>query len=256
MGQTLYYHPVIGSTNTQLKHLAEQGTPHGTLVLAEEQTAGRGRFERRWEAPTGSSLLMSILLRPDFLSPGQATWLTMISALAVVEAVESVTGLQAGLKWPNDVVFDGRKLAGLLTETGFNGSRLAWVVLGTGLNVNLSPAQLPAEMRSRVGSVQMFLQRPISRLEILQAYLSCLESRYLALENGYEPHQEWAARLTTLGQQITVKHSNGSPPIKGLAEAVREDGALLLRLPDGSLEPVLAGDVTLNGAALPQTELV
>ena len=120
VGHTIYYWPTIGSTNDELKRLAqEEGAPEGTLAIADDQSAGRGRLDRKWMAPAGSSLLMSLLFRPAFLDPAHAQQLTMICSLAAADAVAQVTGLQPDLKWPNDLLWQGKKLAGVLTELGF-----------------------------------------------------------------------------------------------------------------------------------------
>jgi BirA family biotin operon repressor/biotin-[acetyl-CoA-carboxylase] ligase len=250
-GQTVYYYPQIGSTNTALKQLADAGAPEGTLLLADEQLAGRGRFERRWHAPAGSSLLTSLLFRPTFLAPDQAQHLTMLCALGAVEAIAAQTGLQIGLKWPNDLVYGGRKLAGILTELSFAGDQLAWGVVGLGLNVNLdfeaiaglaTPGNPP--LSATATSLQTVLGQPVSRLALLCAYLVQVEERYDALRAGESPRAAWAERLITLGREVTV--SGSGVAFHGLAEAVDDVGALLVRRPDGRLERVLAGEVTLT----------
>lgn len=247
-GRAVHYFDRIGSTNTELKRLAEQGAPEGTLLVADEQLAGRGRFERRWHAPPGCCLLASLLFRPGRfgLPAGQAQQVTMVCALAAVEAVAEVTGLAVGLKWPNDLVYQDRKLAGLLTELGFAAETLDWVVVGLGLNVNLDFAsESGPPLSETAASLQTILGRPVSRLALLRAYLVRVEEGYEALRAGHSPHPAWAGKLTTLGRQVTV--SGPGQTLHGLAEAVDEDGALLLRLADGSLRRVLAGDVTLRG---------
>jgi biotin-(acetyl-CoA carboxylase) ligase len=167
IGRTVYYWPAINSTNDELKRLAEEGVPEGTLAITDEQLAGRGRLERKWIAPAGSSLLMSLLFRPSFLAPSQVQQLTMICSLAAADAVNKITGLRPALKWPNDLLLEGRKLAGLLTELGFahiisnsdvgkspsdrpggehsrRANALAWGVVGVGLNVNIDFGALSA----------------------------------------------------------------------------------------------------------------
>jgi BirA family biotin operon repressor/biotin-[acetyl-CoA-carboxylase] ligase len=253
VGQTVYYWPAVGSTNDELKRLADEGAPEGTLAIADEQTAGRGRLRgRTWVAPAGSSLLMSLLFRPAWLAPAQAQQITMLCALAAADAVAQLTGLQPGLKWPNDLLLDGKKLAGVLTELGFVGDKLAWAVVGVGLNINADFAGQPelpalgpqAQVAATAISLSMALGRPVSRLRLLHAYLASVEARYQALRAGQSPHREWAARLATLGQAVTVHAPDGVH--QGIAEGVDEAGALLLRQPSGELARVLAGDVTLK----------
>jgi BirA family biotin operon repressor/biotin-[acetyl-CoA-carboxylase] ligase len=250
-GQTVYYVEQIGSTNVELKALAAEGAPEGTLYITDEQVAGRGRFNRRWHAPPGSSLLMSLLFRPTFLAPTQTSHLTMLCSLAAIEAIEAITGIQIGIKWPNDLVYEGQKLAGILTEIGYVGSELAWVVVGMGLNVNVDfmAAAAPTTPEDRplaatATSLQMILGEPVSRSTLLRAYLLRVEDQYTMLRRGYSPQPAWAERLTTLGETISVSSSESTR--HGLAEAVDENGALLVRWPDGQLERVIAGDVTLR----------
>jgi BirA family biotin operon repressor/biotin-[acetyl-CoA-carboxylase] ligase len=241
VGQNLVYLPETGSTNDVARRLAGEGAPDGTLVLTDHQTAGRGRLDRRWEAPPGSSLLSSLLFRPS-LAPRQVQRLTMICGLAVADAVEATTGLRVGLKWPNDVVQEGGKLGGILTEVGLEGARVEYVVVGIGLNVNLDPARLPGKLLLPATSLSHLLGHEVDRLALLWALLQAVERRYLALQAGESPQVEWAARLVTLGHPVRV--SLGDRLLAGVAEGVNADGALLVRLADGHRETILAGDVS------------
>ena len=243
VGRNLIYLDETGSTNDRARHAAEAGAPEGTLVVTDHQTAGRGRFERRWAAPPGSSLLMSLLFRPT-LPPQQVQRLTMICGLAAVDAVSRVTGLQVGLKWPNDVVAAGAKLGGILTELQVQGSQVAHVVVGIGLNVNLDPAQLPGDLLLPATSLSYELDRFVPRLPLLLTFLHGVEQRYLSLVEGVSPHIEWASRLVTVGQPVSV--STSGTVLEGVAEAVDADGALLVRLPEGRLERVTSADVSLK----------
>ncbi len=246
VGQEVHFWPEIGSTNDEARRLARAGAPEGTLVIADYQTAGRGRLERRWLAPPGSSLLLSLIFRPN-LAPSQAQRLTMASGLAIVEAVEQATGLAVGLKWPNDVVAGAAMLGGILAEFALGGQELDHAVVGVGLNVNVQPAELPQDLLLPATSLSQLLGKPVPRLPLLQTLLRAVERHVLALAAGNSPHEEWAARLVTLGHEVTVAGSG--PTFKGRAEAVGPDGALLVRRADGRLETVLAGDVTLRDHA-------
>jgi len=260
IGRRIDYHPTIGSTNEEAKALAAAGAPDGTVVVADEQTAGKGRMGRRWLAPRHSGLLMSLILRPE-LPPSEAGRLTMLCSLAAAEAIESQTGLRVGIKWPNDLVIARpgadssgaeRKVAGVLTETAVIGDRLAFAVVGLGLNVNLEPAALGPVMVTAT-SLQAELGRPVDRAGLLIAILRRIEARYLETSGGVaawqatEPaiHAAWAERLVTLGREVTV--SGGEDVVHGVAEGVDPDGALLLRDMAGNLHRIVIGDVSLRG---------
>jgi BirA family biotin operon repressor/biotin-[acetyl-CoA-carboxylase] ligase len=242
IGQSVVHYFSLGSTNEVLKELAAQGAPEGTLVIADEQTAGKGRLDRKWLAPPGTSLLLSILFRPD-LAPNQAPRLTMTCSLAIAEAIEGLTGLSVGLKWPNDIFIHGKKAGGILTESGTTGGRLDYVVVGMGLNVNLAVSTLP-ELRGVATSLSQELGREVSRLELLWRILEGIETRYNSLRRGESPHEEWMARLISLGRQVRV--TTPDVVLAGWAEGVDADGALILRTPDGQRQRVLAGDVILR----------
>lgn len=241
IGQTVFYWPSVDSTNEEARRLAGLGAPEGTLVLADHQTAGRGRLGRRWEAPPGSSLLISVILRPHLGAP-QIHRLTMIAGLAMAEAIEAETGLWVALKWPNDLLIGEAKVGGVLAEAALVGDRVEYAVVGLGLNVNLDPTQLPGPLLAAASSLSQALGRRVARRPLLQAFLRALERRYQQLQAGILPHREWAGRLTMLGRPVIV--TVGEEVLEGVAEGVDGDGALLVRLADGSLRLVVAGDVT------------
>ena len=195
-----------------------------------------------WRA-TGFSVLVIALC-----SGAQAQQLTMVCSLAVCDAIAAVAGLQAQVKWPNDVLIGGRKVCGILTELGLSGDRLDYALLGVGVNVNLDLAEAPPLMAPAT-SLSAERGGTVSRLALLAAFLEGMETRCDALEAGRSFHEEWARRLATIGEQVWV--TSGEEQWRGEAIGVDEDGALLLRLDDGGLRRVLAGDVTLRppGAA-------
>lgn len=234
----------LGSTNTALKEMAEDGAPAGTLLITDFQEAGKGRFDRRWEAPAGTSLLFSLLFRPGWPAR-RASWLTMCAGLAVVEAVEAKTDLHAGLKWPNDVMLataEGwRKTAGLLLETELEDEQLRLAVLGIGLNVNIPPEQLPT-----AGATSLLAAggERTPRLPLLATLLERLERWYEGAEGEESPQPAWNSRLITLGRRIRV--SGGPETVKGTAQGTDEWGRLLVRDDEGRVHAVPAGDVTLR----------
>jgi BirA family biotin operon repressor/biotin-[acetyl-CoA-carboxylase] ligase len=245
LGQRLMVLPRTGSTNDVAKSLASRGAPEGTVVVADEQTAGRGRLDRRWLAPPGTCLLFSVLFRPQ-LEPLQANRLTMLCSLAAADAIYTLAGLRVGLKWPNDLIVGTRtwrKLAGVLTETGLVGSRLDFAVVGIGINVNVGPAALPG-LAPDATSILAETERETDRTALLAVLLAGVEERYARMRAGESPHAEWAARLATLGRQVEVTTPQGT--LTGVADAVDEDGALMLRAHDGTLRRLVAGDVTLR----------
>ena len=243
----------IPSTNDVTKGEGRRGAPEGLVVVADEQTAGRGRLDRRWIAPAGTSLLCSLLFRPN-LPLAQAHRLTMISSLAAAEAIERVTGLTASLKWPNDLIVSSalpaargewRKLGGILTETGLDGDTLAFVVVGIGINVNV-PAEVLPDVDPHATSILAETGETVDRSELLLALLSGIEERYGRLQDGVSPHQEWSQRLATIGKPVTASTPDGV--LHGVAEGVDPNGALLLRTQDGSVRRLIAGDVSLARA--------
>jgi BirA family biotin operon repressor/biotin-[acetyl-CoA-carboxylase] ligase len=245
-------HPVVwfdsvGSTNDEARNLLTKGAMDGTIVLADEQTAGRGRLDRSWYSPPGSGLWLSLIFPPD-LAPDQTPWLAMITGLAAAEGVEQVTGLRPVLKWPNDLLLANpatgetgyRKVAGILTELSFQDSRVEAVIVGLGLNVNTDFRHQP-ELASRATSLATVSGHPVDRTELLVAILSRLDVRYQAVRAGQSPAPDWAGRLVTIGQPVRVRM--GPDLVEGQAEGVDPDGALRLRQSDGRVIRVIAGDV-------------
>ena len=249
LGHPTLYLPRVGSTN-DVAHKRAAGAPDGLLVLTDEQTAGRGRLDRAWWAPPGASLLMSLLLRPP-LPAHLAGQLPMCLGLAAVEGIEQATGLRPALKWPNDVLWAGRKLGGMLTELRTSGEQLDYVVLGLGINVNIEFGDLgrahavPAELAATATSLLMAAGRPVERLTLLAAILARCEWWYERVLAGELLHKAWAARLDTLGRDVKVGLPSGT--LYGVAAGVTPEGALIVRTPGGREEVIWAGDVTSLG---------
>jgi BirA family biotin operon repressor/biotin-[acetyl-CoA-carboxylase] ligase len=240
MGQQVVCYESITSTNDAAKQLAVEGALDGTVVIAEEQTAGRGRHGRRWLAPAGSSLLVSCILRPS-LSPEELPLLLMASALAVAQAIEESTGLLVNLKWPNDILLRNRTAGGILIETGLSGEDVDYAVIGIGLNVNAAMTTIP-ELATTATSISAELGESASRLKILRALLRCMETEYILLQTGASPASRWTGRLSQLGQQVEVDTPWGREI--GRIEEVEADGTLVLLRTDGTMAHVRVGDVT------------
>ena len=233
------------STNDIIERLARDGVKEGVAVFAESQTKGRGRLGRRWVSPAGKGLWFSVLLRPPML-PQEVTRLTVASATALRRAIQEQTGLSPQIKWPNDILVQGRKVAGILTELSAELDRVRYVVLGMGVDVNLSLAEFPAELRKTSGSLKMALGRPVPRAELAVAILRQLDDDYARVCAGDfgSVADEWEKHCATLGHRVVIRAGGGQT--SGRAEALGEDGALLLRTEHGRLERIVGGDVEVE----------
>lgn len=239
IGQEISCYPSLPSTNDVAKARAQEGAKEGTVIVAEEQTAGRGRMKRRWLSPRGGIALSIILYPPlDYLPS-----LIMVASLAVAHAVELVTSLKAQIKWPNDVLVNGKKVCGILVESDVRGNKVDYAVIGIGINVNLKLSEFP-QIAPIATSLSQELGRDVSHCEMVRSLLAEAERLYLALASGDLVFKQWQERLVTLGQEVRV--SSAEAIYKGIAEAVASDGSLLLRQPDGNLLKIVAGDVTLR----------
>jgi BirA family biotin operon repressor/biotin-[acetyl-CoA-carboxylase] ligase len=232
------------STNMVAFRLAEEGAEEGTVVVSEAQHHGKGRMGRRWESPPGVNLYCSLILCPPIF-PMQAAQLTFLSAVAVARAISETTALQPEIKWPNDVLVGGRKVAGLLNEMSAETEKINFIVLGIGININMRQDQFPEDLRHPATSLALEAGRDISRLDVTRALLTALDDFYDAyLAHGYDPiREEWLSRCTMNGREVRVTFQNSVQ--EGMVMGIDEDGALLIRLHDGRVERVMAGDVTM-----------
>ena len=238
LGREIIYYERVGSTNDEARRLAGEGAEEGTLVIADEQSAGRGRLGRPWLAPARQALLFSLIFRPD-RPPRELFPLIMLASVACLHAIEKETGLAVAIKWPNDLLLDGRKVAGILSEIGQPAKR-PYVIVGIGLNVNVDFQSWP-ELGAQATSLREALGRPVPRLPLLQEILRQIELAYDRFRAGYSPYDEWVAHLSTLGREVRVTTAEGT--LAGRAVAVDSDGALCLVLPDGTRRRILTGDV-------------
>ena len=237
IGKRVIYYPNLPSTMEIARQEARQGAVAGTVVVADEQTAGRGRLKRVWLSPEGS-LALSVILYP---SVAYLPSLIMVASLAVAHSIGAVTGLKSQLKWPNDVLVNGRKVAGILIENSVRGNMVDYAIIGIGVNVNLRLANFP-EIPPTATSLSDELGRDVLRLDLIRHLLVEIERLYLALPSGGSVYQEWRDNLVTLGREVHIK--SGENDYEGIAESVASDGSLLLRPPDGSLTKIVAGEVT------------
>ena len=231
----------VTSTQAWMSDWAEMGAREGLVLIAREQTAGRGRLSRHWESPAGG-LYLSLLLRPA-IPLTQANRITMLVSLAAIDACQTMAGIQPRPKWPNDLLLDGRKLAGVLTELASEGTRLRHAVIGLGLNVNNDFDDGPLA-RTAI-SLRQAADRPLDVDAVADAFLAALARRYDAFRAGDSPHAEWARRLEPLGQQVQVARP-GRPLLEGRAVGVTPEGALRVRDDAGIEHIVWAGDVEIR----------
>jgi BirA family biotin operon repressor/biotin-[acetyl-CoA-carboxylase] ligase len=242
IGRNIIFLDEVESTNTFCVKLAELGAPNGTVVVSESQTKGRGRLGREWASPRGGNIYMSILLRLG-ISIKDATPLTLMAAVASTRSLREKTGLMVEIKWPNDLMANGRKLGGILTETKARAGRAVLTVLGIGINVNIEPADLPEGVRETATSVKHETKRSHSRAILIASLLEEINSWYsLFSRGGRDPVlREWKRLSSTLGNHVRVE--TGRETVFGLAEDINGDGNLLLRLRSGRQKSIRSGDV-------------
>ena len=242
LGKKFHYFPEIDSTNSHARELAERGAAEGEVVLAESQSQGRGRLGRRWESPPFSNLYLSVILRPK-LPPVRASQITLMAAVALAETVSWFIPQKPAIKWPNDILVDGRKLAGILTEAVCLPDRVAYVILGVGVNVNYPIDSMPPELRQRAISLVDLTRVEVSRESFLRRLIQDLDRCYGVLEQaGFEPlAPRWEAHFGQRGQRVRIELLDQI--IVGRALGIAQDGALLVEGDDGALQRVIAGDV-------------
>lgn len=239
MNFTLIRLPRITSTQDWVRGWAELGAREGLVVQALEQTAGRGRLKRTWQSPPGRGLYISVLLRPD-VPATQAAQLTMIVSLAAIDACIAVAGVTPCPKWPNDLLLEGRKLAGVLTELESENGRLGFAIIGLGLNVNVDFSS--SALAATAISLKEAAGHELSFDALRDAYLAALAERYRRFLAGESQHAAWAANLEPLGRRVRVKMP-GPTELIGQTVGVHADGALLIRDDGGTLHTIWAGDV-------------
>jgi BirA family transcriptional regulator, biotin operon repressor / biotin---[acetyl-CoA-carboxylase] ligase len=244
MGRTIYAFAEIDSTNTRARELAEEGAPEGTLVVAEHQSRGRGRMDRGWVSPPGENLLFSLLLRPD-LTPRETFSLIMLASVSLCRAVQTETGLEAGIKWPNDIYLNGKKLAGILAEFAADSDRVNHIIIGLGVNVNWSPPQLPPGSQPAT-SLGQEAGRKISRVNLLAGFLNQVEGLYReAKRQGYQSlRREWDRLSLVTNRPVRIE--TGQETWQGLARGIDAQGGLIVSLADGQERLFYSGDVHLR----------
>jgi len=233
-----------GSTNLEAYRLAEQGAPEGTLVLADTQNQGKGRLGRCWHSPPGVNLYCSLILRPS-IPPVAAFQLTFLSAVAVARAIESEARLRPFIKWPNDILVNGKKAAGLLNEMSAEVDRVNFIVLGIGVNLNMRADQFPGDLRHPATSLFLETGEAVNRLSFVRTLIETLDELYdRYLRDGYAPvREEWLERSGMVGLRVAV--DGPTERLEGVVVGIDDSGALLVDQPGGPVARVLAGDVRI-----------
>ena len=242
IGRSVRYYQSTASTMDDAAQCARDGADEGAVVVAETQTASRGRLGRRWVSDAGN-LYFSVLFRPN---ADALPLLSPLAGVAVARAIRQAAGLYPAIKWPNDIMIDGRKVAGILAESAMSGSRIEHAIVGIGVNVALDTSADP-EIAATAASLNQLAGADVDRAELLRRILQHLDALYLDLKRGRSPVPEWRRWLDTLGQRVTVTHHGNANT--GLAEDIDEHGNLLLRTDAGQLLTLTAGDITLRTAA-------
>ena len=237
------YFGELDSTNRKAKEMAAEGAPEGTLVVAEEQSRGRGRIGRSWYSPAREGIYMSLILRPK-LPPNEAPKITLVTGVSVAEALLAVTPLQPAIKWPNDILVNGRKICGILTETSTEMDAIDFVVVGVGMNVNTP--EFPDELNEIGTSIYLETGKAFDRVTLLQEFLHQFEQLYFTfLKSGFESiGKRWGELSILMGKDVTVQMIDRS--CSGRVLKLDRDGALIIRSENGELEKIYSGDIHIH----------
>ncbi|MDZ5711989.1 biotin--[acetyl-CoA-carboxylase] ligase [Jeotgalibacillus haloalkalitolerans] len=242
LGRFVHFFESVESTQKIAHRLAQENADEGTLVIAEEQVSGRGRMARTWYSPKGTGIWMSLLLRPS-LPPQKAPQFTLIAAVAIVEAIEKVCGLKVDIKWPNDLLINGKKITGILTELQADSEQIHSLIIGIGINVNQDIEDFSEEIQQIATSLHIESGKTFSRAGIVQEILFNLEKYYAVyISEGFEPIKEiWEKYAITIGKHITARTLNKE--IKGLASGITNEGVLKLIDENGETHLIYSADI-------------
>jgi BirA family transcriptional regulator, biotin operon repressor / biotin---[acetyl-CoA-carboxylase] ligase len=242
IGHNIHWEYEVDSTNTLALQLAERGAPEGTVVISEHQKRGRGRMGRTWVSLPEIGIYLSVILRPNFV-PTNASRITFMAAIAVVEAIEQALGLKAAIKWPNDVMLGGKKVSGILTELKAEMECIHYAIVGIGINANNN--KFPKAFQDKVTSLALEMKAKVPRIKIVQALLQSLEHWYMMTlgANSEQTFERWRELSGTLGKRVSV--NVGDAIWEGVANRLGPDGSLYLTLDSGVEKQILAGDVTM-----------
>lgn len=245
LGRFIHFEESVESTQKIAHKLAYDGMKEGTIVVAEEQISGRGRLDRKWHSPKYTGIWMSVLLRPN-LPPPKAPQLTLIAAVAIVQAIEEVTSLHPNIKWPNDILLNGKKIVGILTEMQAEADKINSVIIGIGINVNQQLEHFPEELQAIASSLLIESGNTYNRAKLIQVILTKLEKLYdQYLQHGFLPIKlMWESYALSIGKQIIARTITGS--IKGVAKGITDDGVLMLEDKDGKTHYIHSADIEME----------
>lgn len=243
-GHTVHYEETVTSTQEIAHRLAREGAEEGTLVVADEQTGGRGRLGRPWHSPKGTGIWTSLILHPN-IPPRVAPQLTLLTAVGVVKGIQAACGLDCDIKWPNDILVGGRKLVGILTELVADPDRISSVIIGIGMNVNVKTTDFPAELREKATSIYVETGKEMNRAELLQRILEQTERLYQDyLREGFRfVKLLWESHAASLGNVIQARTLQGT--LVGRAIGLSDDGFLILEDADGKRHEISSADIEL-----------
>lgn len=245
LGREIHYRDVLPSTNIKALQLAAEGAVEGTLVVTDEQTSGRGRMNRTWHSPSGKGVWMSLILTPD-IPVAKTPQLTLLTAVAVAQALEEVSSLQMQIKWPNDILCNGKKIVGILTELQAEADRVSSIIVGIGINVNQSQSDFPTEIQSIASSLSIEQKTMFDRARIIQTILKKFEERYLEfLSDGFKSIKPiWESYAAIQGKEITARTLQGL--ISGKSLGIDDEGVLLLVTKEGDIKKIYSADIDLH----------
>ncbi|MCD7033392.1 biotin--[acetyl-CoA-carboxylase] ligase [Metabacillus sp. GX 13764] len=246
LGRHIHFEESVGSTQKTAHALAGSGAEEGTIAVADQQTEGRGRLSRSWHSPKGKGIWMSTILRPE-IPLNKTPQLTLLAAVAIVQAIEESTGLSPDIKWPNDILINGRKAVGILTELQAEADRVHSVIIGTGLNINHEKNDFPEELHGIATSLRMESGQKFNRAQIIQEILLKLETLYdQYLTHGFKPVKLlWESYAISLNRRITARTLQGA--VSGRAIGIDDEGVLLLQKDNGETERIYSADIELEG---------
>ncbi|MBO8177461.1 MAG: biotin--[acetyl-CoA-carboxylase] ligase [Bacillus sp. (in: Bacteria)] len=245
LGQTIYYEESVESTQKIAHRLSYEGYPEGTLVISEEQVAGRGRMTRSWYSPKYTGIWMSLILRPN-LPPQKAPQFTLIAAVAISQAIEEISGIEAEIKWPNDILIRGKKVTGILTELQADADKIHSIIIGMGINVNQSSTDFAADIKPIATSIAIEAKKKIPRAQLVRRILEKLEIYYdLYMEEGFRPIKlMWESRAVSIGKNIIARTINGT--IEGKALGITDEGILQLEDAQGIIHHIYSADIEIK----------